>query len=313
MLPLFDKKVVIPENAKTIFGAIMSIAAFEVIPTELIYAKWSDVEGKPRADRFKDLGFEHHLLLDNFGTLGFVLACLPFVYFFEWILRTCCLGYKWCKRQQKSLFKSLYWGTILRLIIESYIIGMICCLINLRELDFTTILTDEWIYANSLLTCIFLAVFALFPFLGVRYMYRNWDLLKKDQEERRFGEIYAGFNLDHKGMIVYWFLDYLRKFLLAFSVVIYQEQLWLQAFIGFMSSICMIIANGHIKAKASSYDQKMEAFNEVKLIFIMYHLMLFTDFGPDPETKFIIGYSCAATLILGTAINMALLVKQPII
>lgn len=201
----------------------MSIAAFEAIPTDLIYSFWSDVVGMPRAKRFEDLGFEHHLLLDNFGTLGFIIACLPFIYFFEWILRTCCLGYKWCKKRQKSLSKSLYWGTILRLIIESFIIGMICSLINLRQLDFTTLTTSTWTWVNSMLTCFFLPIFALFPFLGACYMYTNWDLLKKAQEERQYGEIYAGFNLDDKEMIIFWFIDYVRKFMLCFTVVIYQE------------------------------------------------------------------------------------------
>ena len=46
----------------------------------------------------------------------------------------------------------------------------------------------------------------------------------------------------------------------------------------------MIIANGHITVKKSSFDQKMEAFNEVKLIVIMYHMLTFTQAGPDPET-----------------------------
>ena len=80
----------------------------------------------------------------------------------------------------------------------------------------------------------------------------------------------------------------------------------------FMSSIAMIIANGHIKAKNSKFDQRMEAFNEVKLLLIMYHMLCFTNLGPDPETKYMIGYSCSATLILGTAINMFMMIVTPI-
>ena len=39
----------------------------------------------------------------------------------------------------------------------------------------------------------------------------------------RYGEIYAGFNIKESTMLIFWFLDYVRKFMLAVSVVIYQD------------------------------------------------------------------------------------------
>ena len=56
----------------------------------------------------------------------------------------------------------------------------------------------------------------------------------------------------------------------------------------------------------------MDMFNEVKLILIMYHMMLFTDFVGDPETQHYIGFSCGAMLALGTLINMLMLFITPI-
>ena len=56
----------------------------------------------------------------------------------------------------------------------------------------------------------------------------------------------------------------------------------------------------------------MDMFNEVKLIMIMYHMLLFTMFVPDPETRFLIGYSCFVLVILGICINMMQLIVDPI-
>ena len=56
----------------------------------------------------------------------------------------------------------------------------------------------------------------------------------------------------------------------------------------------------------------METFNEIKLIVITYHMMLFTDFVGDADTEYKIGYSCMAFLLVGTAINMSTLVVDPI-
>ena len=77
LLPLFF--VNIPTNAEVIFNAIMLVAAFESIPTDDIYASFFTVdEGRPLNSNFETLGFEHHLLLNNFGSLGFILVFIIF-------------------------------------------------------------------------------------------------------------------------------------------------------------------------------------------------------------------------------------------
>ena len=45
-------------------------------------------------------------------------------------------------------------------------------------------------------------------------------------------------------------------------------------------------------------------FNEVRLIVITYHMMLFTLFVPDIDTRNKIGYSCSAVVVIGLLVNM---------
>ena len=81
LLPLFN--VQIPANTYLLFEQLMMIAAFEVIPTDAIYERLSSVEGNPISSAFEQLGFEHHLIMNNFGTLGFTFAFLPILYAFH--------------------------------------------------------------------------------------------------------------------------------------------------------------------------------------------------------------------------------------
>ena len=55
----------------------------------------------------------------------------------------------------------------------------------------------------------------------------------------------------------------------------------------------------------------MDIFNEVKLIWIMYHVMLFsqTHLVINSETQFMIGHSCAGSLIVGTFVNFYVLIS----
>ena len=129
-------KVSIPSNAYIFFQQLMMVAAVEVIPTDLIYSKVSNVEGQPLSASFEEVGFEHHLIMNNFGTFGFILAILPFFYAFQFIISLCTVS-KFIQRLSGYLYSKLYYGSLLRMIIQSYIICLICCLLNLRVLNFT--------------------------------------------------------------------------------------------------------------------------------------------------------------------------------
>ena len=81
----------------------------------------------------------------------------------------------------------------------------------------------------------------------------------------------------------------------------------------YMLSVFLIIASGYINVRRTNFERRMDVFNEVKVIIIMYHLMLFTDFLPDPNMQSQLGISCSVILVLGTIINMAMLFLQPIV
>ena len=83
-------------------------------------------------------------------------------------------------------------------------------------------------------------------------------------------------------------------------------------FMLYMTSVCIIISAGHIKVRVSAFDRNMDLFNEMKLIWLMYHLMLFTMFVPEVETRNVIGFSCCVVLVIGTIANMIMLFVSPI-
>lgn len=56
------------------------------------------------------------------------------------------------------------------------------------------------------------------------------------------------------------------------------------------------------------FATKMEVFNESTIILLTYGLMMFTDFVPDPETRFFLGW-CYISISLGNIfVHLTLLV-----
>ena len=53
----------------------------------------------------------------------------------------------------------------------------------------------------------------------------------------------------------------------------------------------------------------MEVFNECSIIMLTYSLMMFTDFVPDPETRFTIGTFYITTSLSNVVVHLLILLK----
>ncbi len=56
----------------------------------------------------------------------------------------------------------------------------------------------------------------------------------------------------------------------------------------------------------------METFNEVMILFIMYTMMCFTDFVPEIETQYKVGYISCGLVVSHLLINISIMLKTSI-
>ena len=170
-MPLF--KVATPKNVSIAFGFLMQIAAFELLPAETIYNALfnADIEAEALNERYEELGLEHWLILNNMGTFGLILLLSSLLYLIYYLI-ACLYCFKVFRRARKKLQPKLFWGFLLRMVIEGYMITCICCLLNLRRLDFS--MESEWIFTNSFATLVVAPILVLFPIFSICYMYSNF-------------------------------------------------------------------------------------------------------------------------------------------
>ena len=79
-----------------------------------------------------------------------------------------------------------------------------------------------------------------------------------------------------------------------------------------MSTIALIIVGNYTNYRNSKFDQHVDTFNEVKLLVIMQHMLLFTPYVDDVNTKELMGYSCFAVVGIGLIINVVSVGIDPI-
>ena len=183
------------------------------------------IEAEPLNNNFESVGLEHFILLNNFGTFGFMIFVIfPIMYLLFYLTKCCHKSCKCCKKVSKRIKKMLFWGAILRLIIETYVIGFICCLLNLKKLDMNN--EDLWYRGNSILTMVILPLFCIFPLISAVQLWRHWSSLETKTIKGKFGELYEGFNIKEKKMLIPWLLEYIRRRVLSFIVVYYSKEIF---------------------------------------------------------------------------------------
>ena len=115
---------------------------------------------------------------------------------------------------------------MIRIIIESYVIAIIGCLLNLRVLEFSDKF-DMWTRINASLTIIILVIYGLFPVYGVVHFCMKFKQLEQTKVKIKFGEFFVGMNIKSRSMVIYWASDLIRRAIIAVVVVFATHVLWL--------------------------------------------------------------------------------------
>ena len=237
LIPLFD--IWMPANAQTVFGTILQIAAFDMVPTDEAYSDMlSELE---RGSEYLDLvqqkmiylGFETTWILPNLGSLLFFAGLFPLML----LLLACLTGLAKClpssKRIRSTRLKlrdTMFWHWPITYLRDSFVVIMICCWYNLKY--------SAWhntpAIVNTLTAVSLLVLLTVYPSLMQLYLFKRKAMLGTSAFKRRYGSAYEG--LSHKGRksVYYPLLFYYRRLIVPFAVIFFPHNFVLQF-------ICLII------------------------------------------------------------------------
>lgn len=188
MMPLFQ--ITMPANAGLFFRSLMEIAAFDFYDfSDIVHDLFQIVETETVDVNFEAIGFESQYFLVNIGSLAVIFliytSCMPFVSLYKRCKRGA------CKRSCKQMNKSIFWGTLITLINESYIWVVVCVLINIRF--FNT--QDVGQTTMSYLSLLFLLASVALPTFFICKMGCNIRNLKDRKFRSRYGSLYVDLNV----------------------------------------------------------------------------------------------------------------------
>ena len=297
-----------PANAGMFFRTIMSIAAFDFYDfTDIIHNLFNLEPTEPIDNNFESIGFESQYFLINMGTMAcffliyivvllIVLACLPFS------KRRC----RRIKRLERKVKSKVFWSSLITLLNESYVILAVCLIINAQILS----LESTGLAVMSILCVTFLVLQILLPIFFIGKLYWNFDRLKDPQIEQGYGVIYEELRIKTGKKILFIPSSFLvRRVMLAIAVCIVGKVLIWQVFILVGQVVAQIILIGENVYMKSS-KSKIEYFNEVIILCVLYTILTFSPWVSDLDVKFYVGYWTISFIVIHLAVNMLLILKS---
>jgi len=139
----------------------------------------------------------------------------------------------------------------------------------------------------SLFSVFFVGMTFIFPIIAVIYIYTQKENLGTPFTESRFGALYEGVRHHNDLALMYTVTFLIRRMIISFNILYMgnvlngplQIMIYICACTGQLSFLCTA------RPMTEPLYNYLEIFNEAIVWLVSFHLLMFTEFVPDPEMR----------------------------
>eukprot|EP00347_Sterkiella_histriomuscorum_P003935 403362372 len=124
--------------------------------------------------------------------------------------------------------------------------------------------------------------------------------------------LHENLKMNKKWSIGYYSLFFIRRFIFVISMLFFNKAPYLQLMTFQLLSICQFLYLITVMPFENRLNNTMELVNEGLVLFTAEILILFTDFDPNPENRYMLGWVVLSVIFLVSFLNMSLFVYQAI-
>ena len=130
----------------------------------------------------------------------------------------------------------------------------------------------------------------------------------------RYGALYDGVRYWNNFALMYTVLFLFRRMIISFNILYIGKMLngSLQAMVYVYActiQLCYLFA---VRPLYEPLYNNIDIFNELTISTIVLHLLIFTDFVPDPQMRSYFGWSSIAVVTVNILVNLVLIVVESI-
>ena len=112
------------------------------------------------------------------------------------------------------------------------------------------------------------------------------------------------------GVMLYSLCFFLRRFAICLTLIFWDWFFWGQVVVQFFSATLTIAIISVAEPLASRKTARVEIFNEVVTMGVLYLLMLFSEYVDDPNKRYLIGYAFLALLGFYTVVHISIVLAD---
>jgi hypothetical protein len=202
--------------------------------------------------------------------------------------------------------RKLFFNSVFRSLLEAYLKFSISTWISVKHLNFNEVHSREEII-NVGMTFAFLIVILGFP--PFTYFFLNKYKFKLEEEDfkGRFESLYLNVDTTIDKSILMISLFVFRRLVYSVNIVFLAGSTIAQLYLQFFCSLFMVIFFVTVKPLNQPFLNRMEIFNELCLLGCSYFLFTFTDFVPDTQTRYLLGWAFVGLAVFNIGANWACL------
>ena len=125
-----------------------------------------------------------------------------------------------------------------------------------------------------------------------------------------YGFLYTSINSKTKEQRMYFFLFVFRRFALIMLCFEFASMPGMQVLLLSLVNLFFLIFTAHTQPIKQRHDRNMDMVSEGFMMLVTYHLLLFTEYGPDVEQQYSLGWSYLASISGLLLCNMYFVVGQ---
>ena len=230
----------------------------------------------------------------------------------------------------------LLYDSIISMMMESYSLICVCCLIAFYEISFESY--GEVV--QTIFNFFFFGLIFIFPAILIYNINKHWEpepeeiiydpnnitkamlteIFRANNSKRRnvfikqrYSALFEELSMDYGPIVlIHPCFFMLRRLIMAVIVVVFRNFFWMQLFLTAISNIASVILIGYADYFENPQKRKMDLANEVLVMSMLYCIFCFSSFVPDIETRFKIGYFCCVVEAFALVGNIQLIMSSTI-
>eukprot|EP00347_Sterkiella_histriomuscorum_P012080 403369967 len=208
----------------------------------------------------------------------------------------------------QAISSRLFFNLILRIFLECYLEFSLNTLLNVYDLNFDS---HSDIFSSLFAITVFI-ISVNFPFIIWYLMYKNIKDLKTEKLKSKIGALYMEVRVeqeDAKLCIFFSVIYVLRRLLFNISAVAIKKYPFCQIQVLIMQSIMIMVYLVAVRPFETKLMNNLEIMNELGILFVSYHLTIFTDFQQDDDIQYMAGWSLIGVTLLNMTINITIMTR----